>query len=200
MPTIESVQESAEETRQLIMSIFTDSEKACVILGGALLDTQLTKALRKILRPAEKKKFIEDELFGPDRAIGNFGAKIRLAYRLGLIDVNFLKGLKLVNLLRNDFAHLSETIHISQSPYKDWMITLRGLAQKHPTYIQVYDWLKLSKQIGAVRQVFAQVSPELKYFIASVSAMLTSLKVVTEDNNVVKLQQLASFHVIITDE
>ena len=198
MPTLQSAQESAEEMRQLVMSVFTDTERACVILGVAFIEKQLTQALLKLLHPSSAKALEYDELFGVDKFWGSFEAKTRLAWRLRLIDEKFKSGLKLIAALRNKFAHTPEQITLSQDPYKGKVMTLRDYAKNNPVYKQVEQALHQKKN-GPLRLSFEKISIELIYFIAVISAMNASLKVVTDDNECVTLNNLASFHVIITD-
>lgn len=80
-----------------------DSDRAKVILVAAYLDENL-----KILL---KSKLIEsvtpsDDIFENSHgALKTFSSKMNMAYRLGLISEPFLKALKLIKSIRNQFAH-----------------------------------------------------------------------------------------------
>lgn len=80
-----------------------ESDRACVILTGSLLDSALETLLKTLLFPATSG---EDPLFdGPNAPLTSFSARIEMAYRLGLIDSGFARCLHLVRRIRNDFAH-----------------------------------------------------------------------------------------------
>jgi hypothetical protein len=80
-----------------------ESDRASVILAAALLDAALELLLRAFMRPCSTG---EDPLFeGANAPIGTFSARIDVAYRLGLLDLDFSRALHLVRRIRNDFAH-----------------------------------------------------------------------------------------------
>jgi len=80
-----------------------ESDRACVILAAALLDSALETLLKTQLLPASSG---EDPLFdGPNAPLASFSARIEMALRLGMIDSGFARSLHLVRRIRNDFAH-----------------------------------------------------------------------------------------------
>lgn len=81
----------------------TESDRASVILGAALLDEALSTLLKARLVPSGAA---DDPLFdGANAPIGTFSARTELSLRIGLIDANFARCLHLIRRIRNDFAH-----------------------------------------------------------------------------------------------
>jgi len=88
------------QLQPIIDKLQEESDRACVILGVATLDALLENLLRKSMLPNSPK-----ELYGERGALGNFAAKIDLAYSLGLISAEERHDLHLLRKIRNDFAH-----------------------------------------------------------------------------------------------
>ena len=102
---------------EFISGLVAEGERALVIGGAARLELALEHLLKAITITSPKDP--GDELFGPDRPLGSFSAKIDLAYRLGLSDGDAKKGLHLVRKIRNDFAHASVHVRLTESKYQD---------------------------------------------------------------------------------
>ena len=80
-----------------------ESDRACVILAAALLDTALETLLKAKLVHSSAS---EDPLFeGANAPLGSFSSRIEMSYRVGIIDAGFARALHLVRRIRNDFAH-----------------------------------------------------------------------------------------------
>ena len=80
-----------------------ESDRASVILAGAMIEKSLEMMIKAKLIPSLSKK---DELFDTAYApLRNFKAMIELAYRLGLISSNLYRDLNIIRDIRNDFAH-----------------------------------------------------------------------------------------------
>lgn len=76
-----------------------ESDRACGVLGAALLDARLEDLFRR------KLQHEHDELLGPSRPLGSFSARIRLASSLCWIDADTTSDLNTIRSIRNDFAH-----------------------------------------------------------------------------------------------
>lgn len=100
------------------VSLFRDeSDRACGILGGALLDNHLESLLRKYLLKDDCKK---EKLFLPHQTFGSFSAKIEIAYFLALLSKSETRELRLIKDIRNKFAHkIEENIVFNESPIRD---------------------------------------------------------------------------------
>ena len=57
----------------------SESDRACAVLGAALLDARLEAMLRRHLRS------FQEELLAADRPLGSFSARIRMASAIALI-------------------------------------------------------------------------------------------------------------------
>ncbi len=86
----------------LVEEIKTHSDRAAAIVGAAFIDERLRQYLSRFL--IDKPKEVE-ELFGFDRPLGSFGSRIRTAYCLGLLDDDEYHDLKIIQEVRNAFAH-----------------------------------------------------------------------------------------------
>ena len=80
-----------------------ESERACVIVAVALLDSALECLLKARLVPAASG----DDTFidGAYAPLSTFNARIDACFRFGLISSQFSRDLHLIRRIRNDFAH-----------------------------------------------------------------------------------------------
>jgi len=101
-----------------------ESDRAAVILGAARLDILLDQLLRMHLLPTTES---HDELFDGDAPLSTFHARSLLAYRLGLIDVNFVKALHLTRKIRNAFAHEGTGCDLNKGGNRDRVKELKKL-------------------------------------------------------------------------
>lgn len=114
-PNPEQVREGTMETKkdlneykwELFFDEFqNESPRASVIISGALIDTLLRDLLVTFM--VNDKKEV-DSLVGSekdvDKPLGAFGARIKAAYCLGLISKEEYSDLKIIQKVRNQFAH-----------------------------------------------------------------------------------------------
>ena len=84
-----------------------ETPRAAVIISGAFLDSLLRDLLASFMIENDKKAV--DELLGTennsDTPLSSFGARIKLAYCLGLISAVEYNDLKCIKFIRNKFAH-----------------------------------------------------------------------------------------------
>ena len=78
------------------------SERITAILGGAMLDDSLRRALETRLRP---DKDMNKKLFRVTGPLGNTGPKIDLGYQLGLFEKTVRNAMYGISEIRNLFAH-----------------------------------------------------------------------------------------------
>ncbi|HEV2146148.1 MAG TPA: hypothetical protein VGR37_01895 [Longimicrobiaceae bacterium] len=76
-----------------------ETDRACGVLAGALLDTLLERLLRLALPEAG------NEVFQGAAPLASFSAKIDMAYYMRLLSEEDRRDLHLVRKIRNDFAH-----------------------------------------------------------------------------------------------
>ncbi|HQV68410.1 MAG TPA: hypothetical protein PLW39_10910 [Thermoflexales bacterium] len=122
--------ELISETSGFIGSQTREGERAAVIIGAARIDAAIENLLKSVLvnNPTGKK---EDNLFGPDRPLGTFSAKISLGYRMGLFDRDVEQALNCIRKIRNLFAHGYENITLdSNNDLTKEFIKLRQFTDK----------------------------------------------------------------------
>lgn len=87
--------------RPFINKFREETDRACALLGAALLDCFLEQILRKVLIANAPGDIFNGE-YAP---LGRFAAKIDIAYALGLIPKDERDELRIVKKIRNSFAH-----------------------------------------------------------------------------------------------
>jgi hypothetical protein len=96
-----------------------------VIVGASKVDHLLQAILEGYLLPKIAKQKDPDELLEGDRPLSTFSARIKLCYRLGLIDATLYAALEKLRAVRNPCAH-----HISfdptKSPIREHLANLRA--------------------------------------------------------------------------
>jgi hypothetical protein len=101
---------------RLSKSLDHESDRACALMVAAYLEDELQRLL--------KAYFVDDpkavgKLFDPMGPLGTFSATITMAYALGLIGPNVRHDLDLIRRIRNDFAHLSESLTFETPSIRD---------------------------------------------------------------------------------
>ena len=76
-----------------------ESDRACAILGAALLDSRLEGLFRSKLKHGAEK------LLSNSGPLGSFSARSQLAVALEWIDRDVFHDLNIIRRIRNDFAH-----------------------------------------------------------------------------------------------
>ncbi|HEY9110162.1 MAG TPA: hypothetical protein VIM92_00110 [Rhodanobacteraceae bacterium] len=108
---------AASTFKDLVEELNKESVRGAMLLGTAWIDDQLTELLKaKLLIPVNSH---QDRLFDRSEPLSDFGPKIELAYRLGLIRRESYDSLKIIRTLRNDFAHLKDPISLETQSVKD---------------------------------------------------------------------------------
>jgi len=102
MPPDPAPVSAAEQARTVVLQMMAERGRGVVLVGAACLDLALEHLLLAVMAPSADP---DDKLFTPDRSLGNFGAKISLAARLGLIESGIEKAMHAIRSVRNDCAH-----------------------------------------------------------------------------------------------
>ena len=107
MPTSKSKRSIATATKLADIQGFAaefqnESDRATAILAGALLDERLRQLLSNYLIEDEREVTL---LIGQEQPLGSFGARLRTAYCLGLLDKNQYAIMLNIKKVRNAFAH-----------------------------------------------------------------------------------------------
>lgn len=109
------------------------SARTLVIVGAALMDHLLREILRQHLLPKTAKQSDSDELLEGDRPLSTFSSRIKLSYRLGLIDETLYRSVDTVRSLRNPCAHSVEA-DLEKSPLREHFVSLRKLVSTRESY------------------------------------------------------------------
>ena len=78
------------------------SDRATAIVLAAFVEDHLTQFVRSRLTKDER---LQERMFGPGAALGDFGLKINLGYLCGFYSTTCWKELDAIRRIRNDFAH-----------------------------------------------------------------------------------------------
>ena len=149
------------------------SERACAVVGAAILDASLEELLRSYLVGdlAELNNLLKsDHDFAPLR---DFGSRITCAYLLGAIDANVMHDLRKIKDARNLFSHSERGLSFGDNAIKKIILKLKtpdmmtsaavkatGIPQPSPaprarfvwTVVMLIGYLReRSRTLGAVR-------------------------------------------------
>ncbi len=95
-----------------------------IIIGASKIDDLLYLILSKFL--IEPIIASDEDLIRGDNPLSTFSSRIKVCYRLGIIDQSLLKILNQIRKIRNECAHSVE-FDIGKSPVKDHLRNLRIL-------------------------------------------------------------------------
>ena len=102
-------------------TFLAESDRACGILSGVLLDSMLESLLRKVMLPT-----VPNDVFAAQGVLASFSSKINVAYYLGHISNDEFTELHLIRKIRNDFAHaIDHNLTFSTPPVSDRIQHLR---------------------------------------------------------------------------
>jgi DNA-binding MltR family transcriptional regulator len=107
--------------QNFLEQFITESDRAAVIIGAAKIEYLLGELLDKYLLPASGSS---DDLLEGDAPLATFSAKIKICFRLGLIDARCTKLLHTFRRLRNGFAHEVAAGNLNAGAAKDRVIAL----------------------------------------------------------------------------
>jgi len=107
-------------------------ERPLIIVGASKIDDLLLSILSKLLFIPKKND--EDDLLKGDNPLSTFSSRIKLVYRLGIIDEGLLKVLEQVRKLRNLCAHSIE-FNINRSPVREHISELKKLTINRQSFI-----------------------------------------------------------------
>lgn len=123
--THQHILDSMRNTQDFMSYLQTLCPRACVVTGLARIDYELERILRKVIDGGTEVS--DDRLFAPDRPLGTYSSRCEMCFRLGLIDADFLRALRLYGKMRNLYAHEFEHIDIMASPVRDWMQEIENI-------------------------------------------------------------------------
>ena len=157
----------AKEIERILDELQEESDRSAVILGTAMLDKLLFQLLEKFLLPSKESK---DDLLGGEGALSDFSARIKISYRLGLIDSELQRSLNFIKKLRNHFAHKPTGCSFDISPYRDWAKELEVPFEEYPEYQEAKTGIlgdKVSSPSAGFRIVIAIIGARIEDAIRS---------------------------------
>lgn len=110
--------EEIEAFNRATAEILEKSDRTRVVLLGAELDRILTLLLRVFLIPSNTKKDLLLE------SNSTFSTRIELGYRTGLLKPDWVHDLRILNIIRDVFAHGKAGLHLEVSPHQEMCFQL----------------------------------------------------------------------------
>ena len=120
----------SDESTSALFDAFADdllrevAPRPLVIIGAAKADDLLLQILSRYLLPKRASPKDQDELLEGDRPVATFSARIKLTYRLGIIENTLYVALEQLRALRNLSAH-SIAFNIVKSQTREFLHELR---------------------------------------------------------------------------
>jgi hypothetical protein len=112
----EPLKSELENVNTVLKDIFKESDRHAVVLVGAELDVQLEKLMTHVLLPEAPKS---TPLFDNDGVLANFGARIEMAYRMGLLPDPWHQELHVIRKIRNHFGHRLVGVDFNDQKVRD---------------------------------------------------------------------------------
>ena len=123
-----------------------------IIVGTSRIDDLLYRILRKHLLPKISKKSQQDELLEGDNPIGTFSSRIKIIYRLGIIDNELFRILERIRAIRNKSAHSIE-FNIKKSPIREHIAELKKLVLKRKSYSKTLERYFKGVDINEIKEL-----------------------------------------------
>ena len=92
------------------------NDRSLIIVACAMLDEKLKDLIKAQLVEVEGNS---DQLFDTNMPLSTFSSIIEIAFRLRIIDRNIKETLNILRKIRNDCAHETKTVYLSDSPHKE---------------------------------------------------------------------------------
>ena len=104
-----------------------------IIVGASKIDALLCDTLAAYLVPKRAKSNDQDELLEGDRPLGTFSSRIKMCYRLAIVDESLYFILETLRSIRNASAH-AISFDASVSPTREHISELRKCVQPRSSY------------------------------------------------------------------
>jgi len=170
-----------------VKNLKKESDRGCIIVAAAWIDDDLETIISNFLLPKADK---DDNLFHEGKPLGTFGAKIDIAYRLGLIQKDTRNVLHVLRKMRNDSAHKREINSFKVSSIKSRTIEFaRGLEEileamwqdmieNFPEYLENSGYDKNARASTNIRNIFGT----RQLFIWAASCIITGFAFIREED------------------
>lgn len=138
-----------------------------VIVGASKVDDLLYGILKHYLLEKTANNNNQDELLEGDKPLGTFSARIKMCYRLGLIDKTLYDTLDKLRTLRNCSAHEIE-FDIAKSPVREYLAELRKRIAPRQSYLRTKE-----RYFGAID---FNLTEELQCFLLTLCVLLEAIQ------------------------
>lgn len=170
------------EFDELIDEIIDErNDRSLIILCSSIIDEQLYQILWTFLLKPDKKN--EDDILKGDNPLSTFSSRIKMTYRLGLIDKTFRDILDQVRKIRNECAH-SVSLNIEKAPLKDHINNIKSKIKSRESYrlcVSRYFEGNVDKK-NEIKAIFSTVCIILK-------AVNDSLNEIEENQETIKISR-----------
>lgn len=173
------VEHIIDELVNFTLSLAEESERIAVIMGVAQVDITLEKLLKALLQPNPGGS---DNLFDPEQSLSTFAVKISAALRFGVIDVDFEHALQMLRRIRNDFAHSTQPVHLTDSAQRSRLKEIIPIVQLNSHY---------QKFLATIHRTVNPI--ELAQFCSIIALILIKLENATMLNSRYKPNYVAKF-------
>lgn len=107
--------------------LLEESDRGCVLIGAAALDSALELALRALFSAsASIRKKSVDPLLGPNGPLSSYWSKTQLLNSLGMLPESIYRDLERIRRVRNRFAHVYEPVSFTDPEVKDAISSLEN--------------------------------------------------------------------------
>lgn len=130
-----------------------ESDRATAILGAALLDEKLLQLLIAFMVDDAREV---DQLLDPEGPLGSFGARIRVAYCLGLVTRNAFDILRTIKGIRNAFAHHLHGLSFADPEIGESCGRLRKFSKMPPDFVMTNRDAFLSATLSAQTELWSE--------------------------------------------
>jgi DNA-binding MltR family transcriptional regulator len=116
-----------KEVDGIFFKMLEEPSRGSAIVAAALVDHALQVAIRHRMVPLTDSE--TRALFGPDRPLGSFSARTKLAYALGMFGKKTRHDLERLRRIRNAFAHARRDINFYTPEVIDLCKTFNCLSE-----------------------------------------------------------------------
>jgi hypothetical protein len=138
-----------------------------IIVGASRVEILLLEILDGFLLPKRAKKSDPDELLEGDRPLSTFSARIKLCFRLGILDQSIVDALEALRALRNPSAH-HVTFDITQAPARDHLARLRSHVAGRGSFRFTHERYFESRDLSSIE--------ELQCILLTLCALLEAIR------------------------
>jgi len=161
----------AETARTIALQMMSERGRGAVLVGGARVDG----ALEALLKAALAHPSGPETLFLTDRPLGFFGARIALAQRLGLIDMQVELALHTLRRVRNAFAHSTAQASLSEACHHQPLTECIRQARCNPLWDPLERILDDQLRTNTGASDTAALDPTLRDYILLINILVAFL-------------------------